>query len=198
MPFYVHMHNSRIKIASTSSTAAGRETIRRKVGKIGRKALSPLLFQVHKPITALFHGQIEQTVQKHVTFQTFSLSSPSISDFNFFTCSSKSYYGTGGSPSPICRLTTDAATFPSTDAELDAQLLRLTNALHDAVEPHATAILLSHAFPLAGGGRVVVLRVGVSPNAPHRAIRGGQFFLRNFVVKEPMDIQAIRTAFAYF
>jgi hypothetical protein len=81
--------------------------------------------------------------------------------------------------------------------DLDAELLRLTNFLRDATEPRVTTMLLHHAVPLAEGGCVVVLRVAPSPNAPHRAIRNGQFYLRNSVGKEPMDIHAIRTAFGH-
>jgi hypothetical protein len=81
--------------------------------------------------------------------------------------------------------------------DLDAELLKLTSFLRDAVEPRVTTTLLSHALPLAGGGHVVVLRVSASPNAPHRVVRGGQFYLRNSVGKEPMDILAIRTAVSF-
>ncbi|MEX3845617.1 helix-turn-helix domain-containing protein [Paraburkholderia sp. BR10882] len=49
-------------------------------------------------------------------------------------------------------------------ADLDEQLLALTNFLRDAVEPRVTTSLLSHAVPLAQGGHVVVLRVAPSPN----------------------------------
>ncbi|MBR8093756.1 ATP-binding protein [Burkholderia cenocepacia] len=82
-------------------------------------------------------------------------------------------------------------------ADLDAQLLTLTNFLRDAVEPRVTTNLLSHAVPLAAGGHVVVLRVAPSPNAPHRLLRNNHFYLRNSVGKETMDIHAIRTAFAF-
>ncbi|MDN7992954.1 ATP-binding protein [Burkholderia orbicola] len=82
-------------------------------------------------------------------------------------------------------------------ADLDAQLLTLTNFLRDAVEPRVTTNLLSHAVPLAAGGYVVVLRVAPSPNAPHRLLRNNHFYLRNSVGKETMDIHAIRTAFAF-
>ncbi|MFM0068421.1 hypothetical protein [Paraburkholderia aspalathi] len=37
----------------------------------------------------------------------------------------------------------------------------------------------------------------MSPNAPHRVLRNNQFYLRNSVGKETMDIHAIRTAFAF-
>jgi len=94
----------------------------------------------------------------------------------------------GGAASTIAPLRID---------DLDTQLLTLTNFLRDAVEPRVTTALLSHAVPLAGGGCVVVMRVSASPNAPHRVIRSGQFYLRNPVGKEPMDIHAIRTAFAF-
>ncbi|MFL9998657.1 ATP-binding protein [Paraburkholderia sediminicola] len=90
-----------------------------------------------------------------------------------------------------------AEVIPLDIADIDAQLLTLTNFLRDAVEPRVTTALLSHAVPLASGGHVVVLRVSASPNAPHRVIRSGQFYLRNSVGKEPMDIHAIRTAFAF-
>lgn len=79
----------------------------------------------------------------------------------------------------------------------DAVLLQLTSSLRDLVEPRVTTTLLSRAVALAAGGYVVVLRVGQSPNAPHRVSRTGQFYLRNSVGKEPMDIHAIRTAFAF-
>ncbi|WP_185643558.1 helix-turn-helix domain-containing protein [Burkholderia sp. Bp8990] len=82
-------------------------------------------------------------------------------------------------------------------ADLDAQLLTLTNFLRDAVEPRVTTNLLSHAVPLAAGGHVVILRVAPSPNAPHRLLRNNHFYLRNSVGKETMDIHAIRTAFAF-
>ena len=80
---------------------------------------------------------------------------------------------------------------------LDEELMRLTSFLRDATEPRVTTALLSHTVPLAAGGHIVVLRVYPSPNAPHRVIRNGQFYLRNSVSKEPMDIHAIRTAFAH-
>jgi hypothetical protein len=86
---------------------------------------------------------------------------------------------------------------PVVTADLDAELLRLTSFLRDAVEPRVTTSLLSHAVPLADGGHVVVLRVSPSTSAPHRVVRGGHFYLRNSVGKEPMDIHAIRTAFAF-
>jgi hypothetical protein len=79
----------------------------------------------------------------------------------------------------------------------DAALLQLTNALRDMVEPRVTTTLRSHAVRLAGGGHVIVLRVGLSPNAPHRVLRNNHFYLRNSVGKETMDIHAIRTAFAF-
>ncbi|MEM5406330.1 ATP-binding protein [Paraburkholderia unamae] len=82
-------------------------------------------------------------------------------------------------------------------ADLDEQLLALTNFLRDAVEPRVTTNLLSHAVPLAQGGHVVVLRVAPSPNAPHRLQRNNHFYLRNSVGKETMDIHAIRSAFAF-
>lgn len=85
---------------------------------------------------------------------------------------------------------------PVVVANLDDELLTLTNFLRDAVEPRVTTALLSHAVPVAGG-HVVVLRVNASPNAPHRLLRNGQFYLRNSVGKETMDIHAIRTAFAF-
>jgi len=65
---------------------------------------------------------------------------------------------------------------PVVVADLDAELLQLTNYLRDAIEPRVTTALLSHAVPLAGGGHVVVLRVSPSPNAPHRVIRTGRFY----------------------
>lgn len=80
---------------------------------------------------------------------------------------------------------------------LDDELLKLTNFLRDATEPRVSAALLHRAVPLATGGHVVVLRVAASPNAPHRVIRSGQFYMRNSVGKEPMDIHAIRTAFGH-
>ncbi|QBR03770.1 helix-turn-helix domain-containing protein [Paraburkholderia pallida] len=79
----------------------------------------------------------------------------------------------------------------------DTALLQLTNALRDMVEPRVTTTLRSHVVRLAGGGHVIVLRVGLSPNAPHRVLRNNHFYLRNSVGKETMDIQAIRTAFAF-
>jgi hypothetical protein len=92
---------------------------------------------------------------------------------------------------------TAAEVIPLDIADIDAQLLTLTNFLRDAVEPRVTTALLSHVVPLASGGHVVVLRVSAIPNAPHRVIRSGQFCLRNSVGKEPMDIHAIRTAVAF-
>lgn len=81
---------------------------------------------------------------------------------------------------------------------LDDELLKLTNFLRDSLEPRVGGSLLHHAVPLAdGSGHIVVLRVAASPNAPHRVMRNGQFYLRNSVGKEPMDIHAIRTAFAF-
>lgn len=81
---------------------------------------------------------------------------------------------------------------------LDATLLELVSSLRDALEPQL-ATLQAKPVPVATGGHVIVLRVGPSPSAPHRVRRrgGGHFFLRNSVGKEPMDIHAIRTAFAH-
>jgi hypothetical protein len=81
--------------------------------------------------------------------------------------------------------------------DLDAALLQFTNALRDLVEPRVTTTLRSHVVPLSQGGHVVVLRVAMSPAAPHRVLRTNHFYLRNSVRKETMDIQAIRTAFAF-
>ena len=81
---------------------------------------------------------------------------------------------------------------------LDAALLDLVSGLRDSLEPQL-ATLQAHPVPLAAGGHVILLRVGASPNAPHRVVRkgGGHFYLRNSVGKEAMDIHAIRTAFAH-
>jgi hypothetical protein len=87
---------------------------------------------------------------------------------------------------------------PVVVANLDEQLLRLTNFLRDALEPRISGSLSHHAVTLADGrGHVVVLRVGASPSAPHRVKRTNQFYLRHSGGKETMDIHAIRTAFAH-
>lgn len=90
------------------------------------------------------------------------------------------------------------AIVPVQVTNLDAMLLDLVNSLRDALEPQL-ATLHAHPVPVASGGHVIVIRVGPSPSAPHRVVRkgGGHFFMRNSVGKEPMDIHAIRTAFAY-
>jgi hypothetical protein len=88
-----------------------------------------------------------------------------------------------------------SAPVPVVIADLDEEL-QLTNFLRDATEPPVTAGLLTRIVPI-DGGHVVVLRVAGSPNAQHRVLRNGQFYLRNSVGKEPMDIGAIRTAFAF-
>ncbi|MEM5344285.1 AlbA family DNA-binding domain-containing protein [Paraburkholderia azotifigens] len=80
---------------------------------------------------------------------------------------------------------------------LDDELLKLTNSLRDAIEPRVSGGLLHQAVPLAAGGHVVVLRVAMSPNAPHRVRRNNHFYLRHSGGKETMDIHAIRTAFAF-
>ncbi|QCP50235.1 ATP-binding protein [Trinickia violacea] len=80
---------------------------------------------------------------------------------------------------------------------LDEELLKLTNFLRDVLEPRVTGSLLHRAVPLAAGAHVVVLRVGASPNAPHRVLRNNHFYLRHSGGKETMDIHAIRTAFAF-
>jgi hypothetical protein len=81
---------------------------------------------------------------------------------------------------------------------LDVTLQTLVNTARDSLEPQL-ATVQAHPVRLATGGHVIVLRVGASPNAPHRVVRdrGGHFFLRNSVGKERMDIHAIRSAFAF-
>lgn len=84
-----------------------------------------------------------------------------------------------------------SAPVPVVIADLDEELRKLTNFLRDATEPRVTTALLTRIVPI-DGGHVVVLRVAGSPSAPHRVLRNGQFYLRNSVGKEPMDIHAIR------
>ncbi|CAE6887681.1 helix-turn-helix domain-containing protein [Paraburkholderia domus] len=81
-------------------------------------------------------------------------------------------------------------------ANLDADLLALTSALRDLLEPRVSGGLHAHPVPLANGGHVVVLRVAPSPAAPHRVTRDNHFYTRTSVGKEPMDIHGIRHAFA--
>lgn len=81
-------------------------------------------------------------------------------------------------------------------ADLDADLLALTDALRDLLEPRVSGGLHAHPVPLATGGYVVVLRVAPSPAAPHRVTRNNHFYARTSVGKEPMDLHGIRNAFA--
>ncbi|CAE6796104.1 hypothetical protein R75483_05124 [Paraburkholderia domus] len=81
-------------------------------------------------------------------------------------------------------------------ANLDADLLALTSALRDLLEPRVSGGLHAHPVPLANGGHVVVLRVAPSPAAPHRVTKDNHFYARTSVGKEPMDIHGIRHAFA--
>jgi hypothetical protein len=81
-------------------------------------------------------------------------------------------------------------------ANLDADLLAMTNALRDLLEPRVSGGLHAHPVPLDGGGHVVVLRVAPSPGAPHRVTRDNHFYTRTSVGKEPMDMHGIRNAFA--
>ncbi|ANB77923.1 hypothetical protein AYM40_36910 (plasmid) [Paraburkholderia phytofirmans OLGA172] len=89
-----------------------------------------------------------------------------------------------------------AAIVPLRLANLDAELLTLTNALRDLLEPRVSGGLHAHPVPFASGGHVVVLRVAPSPAAPHRVTRDNHFYARTSVGKEPMDIHGIRNAFA--
>ncbi|KVZ44404.1 helix-turn-helix domain-containing protein [Burkholderia ubonensis] len=83
---------------------------------------------------------------------------------------------------------------PIAVADLDHTLQQLTNTLRDRLEPSVTTL---ETQPVqVDGGHVVVLRVTASPSAPHRVQRDGQFYLRNSVGKEAMDMHALRTAFA--
>ncbi|WP_434116263.1 AlbA family DNA-binding domain-containing protein [Paraburkholderia caffeinilytica] len=81
-------------------------------------------------------------------------------------------------------------------ANLDAELLALTNALRDLLEPRVSGGLHPHPVPLASGGHAIVLRVAPSPGAPHRVTKDNHFYARTSVGKEPMDIHGIRNAFA--
>lgn len=81
-------------------------------------------------------------------------------------------------------------------ANLDAELLAMTNALRDLLEPRVSGGLHPHPVPLAAGGHAVVLRVAPSPGAPHRVTRDNHFYARTSVGKEPMDMHGIRNAFA--
>jgi hypothetical protein len=81
-------------------------------------------------------------------------------------------------------------------ANLDADLLTLTNALHDLLEPRVSGGLYAHPVPLEDGGHVIVLRVSASPGAPHRVTRDNHFYTRTSVGKAPMDVHGIRHAFA--
>lgn len=89
-----------------------------------------------------------------------------------------------------------AGIVPLQFANLDAELLTLTNALRDLLEPRVSGGLHAHPVPLANGGHVVVLRVAPSPGAPHRVTKDNHFYARTSVGKEPMDIHGIRNAFA--
>ncbi|MCI0152096.1 ATP-binding protein, partial [Paraburkholderia sediminicola] len=90
-----------------------------------------------------------------------------------------------------------AAIVPLQFANLDAELLALTSALRDLLEPRVSGGLHPHPVPVAVGGYVVVLRVAPSPAAPHRVTRDNHFYARTSVGKEPMDIHGIRNAFAF-
>jgi predicted HTH transcriptional regulator len=81
-------------------------------------------------------------------------------------------------------------------SNLDADLLTLTNALHDLLEPRVSGGLRAHPVPLKEGGHVIVLRVSASPGGPHRVTRDNHFYTRTSVGKAPMDIHGIRHAFA--
>jgi hypothetical protein len=81
-------------------------------------------------------------------------------------------------------------------ANLDADLLTLTNALHDLLEPRVGGGLHAHPVSLEDGGHVIVLRVSASPGAPHRVTRDNHFYTRTSVGKAPMDVHGIRHAFA--
>jgi len=81
-------------------------------------------------------------------------------------------------------------------ANLDADLLTLTSALRDLLEPRVSGGLHAHPVPLDAGGHVIVLRVAPSPAAPHRVTRDNHFYTHTSVGKEPMDLHGIRNAFA--
>ncbi|SFJ99599.1 AlbA family DNA-binding domain-containing protein [Paraburkholderia megapolitana] len=80
--------------------------------------------------------------------------------------------------------------------DVDAALREVTSAIRDLHEPKITSGLQPWAVSIASGGYVVVLRVAVSPNAPHRTTTKNHFYGRTSVGKEPMDMHAIRHAFA--
>ncbi|WP_186161216.1 AlbA family DNA-binding domain-containing protein [Burkholderia gladioli] len=79
---------------------------------------------------------------------------------------------------------------------LDQAMQELTNSLRDSLEPRISARTQVQAVGLSDGGYVVVLRVPASPGAPHRVTKNNQFYARTSIGKEPMDIHAIRNAFA--
>ncbi|MGF6971529.1 hypothetical protein OKW43_008624 [Paraburkholderia sp. WC7.3g] len=81
-------------------------------------------------------------------------------------------------------------------ADLDADLLAMTNTLRDLLEPRVSGGLHAHPVPLPAGGHVIVLRISPSPGAPHRVTKDNHFYARTSVGKEPMDIHGIRHAFA--
>jgi len=89
-----------------------------------------------------------------------------------------------GGPLRICPIKLD---------NTDVAGLTFTNAMRDLLEPQIGKDLSHFAIPVAGG-HVIVVRIGSSANAPHR-VRGKNFFVRNSVGKEPMDMHAIRSAF---
>jgi len=78
--------------------------------------------------------------------------------------------------------------------DLDAEILRLGNILHNGLEPR---IRYSHLALPCAQGTVLLFRVEKSWNAPHRVVFKAydKFFARTATGKYPLDVQQLRRAF---
>ena len=80
--------------------------------------------------------------------------------------------------------------------EADDELLRLQQLARDGLHPRV-AKLEPHAVPLAGGGRVLILRIPQSYNPPHRVIfkNSGRFWARSSAGKYEPNVEELRRIF---
>jgi hypothetical protein len=90
----------------------------------------------------------------------------------------------------------DALTGIASD-EVDAEVLRLENAIRDGVDPRIPGLSIQ-PVPIQGGQRaILVARVPRSWAAPHMVTFRGhsRFYSRNSAGKYPLDVSEIRAAF---
>lgn len=79
----------------------------------------------------------------------------------------------------------------------DQLLLRLESLCADGVDPRLTGLVQARFVPLNTGGKVLVVRISKSWNAPHRVTTGGHahFYGRNASGCYQLDVGELREAF---